>query len=400
MGSFPSLSHQKISAKVKIGVIQLGIILLFILFVGSISYNKYNQTLQDTTKSLNEKIISYHFETFEKLSNIFLTESNHNFIFSVEHDPHLVKHFESMMDLIRISTIQNLFVVAKNRTKEYYFLLDSEMDPKKRASMYEPFDPLGDVWDRCYKSQKSQIYYHNNNKKLWITIVYPIVQNNKTVALIGADISHQLDINMKQKLQDFTHFFFWLIFLSIVLFTFLYIFTLYFRTKYYDAYIDPLTEIYNRKYFYDIVLKKLSRSYQLFMIDIDFFKKVNDDHGHDVGDFVLKEVARRIESLIRDEDSLIRFGGEEFLIYTTILDPQKCKEFAERIREKVKKDPIVYKGIVCNITISIGVNPYAKKEYPFDEMLIVADDALYEAKHAGRDCVKMAQNEISTEASI
>jgi len=375
----------------KIGFVQLGIIIVFILFVGSISYSKYNETLHETTKNLNEKIIDFHFETFKKLEKIFLRDTNHQFVQSVIEDKKIRSNFEDMMNLIRISTVQNLFVVAKDKNNEYYFLLDSERDKSKHANIFEPFDPLGNEWNKCYSTKESQLFYHTKNKDLWITIIYPIVENNQTVALIGADISHQLDINMKKKLQDFTQFFFWLMFLSIVFFAFLYLLTLYFRRKYYDSYTDALTRVYNRKYLYEIILKKLSRSYQLFMIDIDLFKDVNDTYGHVAGDYILQEVAKRIESLIRKEDSLIRYGGEEFLVYTTTLDPQECLEFAQRIRQKVKEEPIIYKDVVCHITVSIGINPYASRDEFFNDMFIKADKALYEAKLAGRDCVKMSK---------
>jgi len=385
------LSQQTTNKKIKIGFVQLGIIIVFILFVGSLSYSKYNDTLHETTKSLNEKIIYFHFETFKELEKIFLNDTDNHFLQTVIKEKTLRRNFEDMMNLIRISTIQNLFVVAKKRDNEYYFLLDSEQDLKKRANIFEPFDPLGNGWNRCYESKKPQMFYHTKNKDLWITIIYPIVENNQTVALIGADISHQLDINMEKKLQDFTHFFFWLMFLSIAFFALLYLLTLYFRRKYYDSYRDPLTQVYNRKYLYDVVIKKLSRSYQLFMIDIDLFKDVNDTYGHVAGDYILQEVARRIESLIRNEDSIIRYGGEEFLVYTTTLNHKQSLEFAERIRKKVKYEPIIYKDIVCHITVSIGVNADATRDKSFDEMLIEADEALYKAKLAGRDCVKMSK---------
>ncbi|WP_457744144.1 sensor domain-containing diguanylate cyclase [Sulfurimonas sp.] len=383
--------QKTINNKLKIGFIQLIIVVIFVLSVGSISYNKYISTLNETTKSLNEKIISFHLETFKKLANIFVYDTDNHFVNAVEKDSKLRNNFEDMMSLIRISTIQNLFVVAKDRNNKYYFLLDSEQNRQFHANMYEPFDPLGDAWDLSYKSKKSQIYYHTKNKDLWITVIYPIVENNQTVALIGADISHQLDINMKRKLQDFTRFFFWVMFLSILFFAFLYLLTLYFRRKYYASYKDPLTQVYSRKYLYDIVLKKLSRSYQLFMIDIDLFKVVNDTYGHVAGDYVLQEVAKRIESLIRTEDSLIRYGGEEFLVYTTTLSAEKCLEFAERIRKTIKEEPIWYEDIFCSVTVSIGVNPYAVRDKPFDEMFIKADQALYEAKLSGRDCVRVAK---------
>lgn len=391
MGSCQNLSHRTINTKIKIGSIQFGIIIIFVLFVGSVSYSKYNDTLSETTKSLNKKIIDFHFETFKKLENIFLQDTHNNFIQTVSKNKKLRNNFEDMMNLIRISTVQNLFVVARNKQNEYYFLLDSERDEKKHADVFEPFEPLGNAWNSCYICKKPITFYHKKNKNLWITIIYPIVENNQTVALIGADISYELDIDMKKKLQDFTYFFFWLVFLSVLLCILFYILILYFRHKYYDGYTDPLTQVYNRKYLYDILIKKLSRSYQLFMIDIDFFKWVNDSYGHDAGDNILKEVVNRVESLIRDEDSLIRFGGEEFLIYTTTLSPEKSFEFAERIRKKIKDTPILYKDIQCDITISIGINLYATKNKPFEDMLIKADQALYEAKASGRDCVKMAR---------
>jgi len=386
------LSQQKNKTK-NIRFFQIAVIIVFIIAVATISYKKYDSTLQETSKNLNKKIISLHFETFKKISNLFVKDSEGHFVEEVIKSKQLREQFEDMLNLIRISTVQNLFVVSRNEDKEYYFLLDSEKDPKKHSNIFEPFDPLGDAWDKCYTRQKAQIFYHEKNKNLWITIVYPIIEKGKTVAVIGADISHQLDIKMKKKLEDFTYFFFWLMFLSILLFTVLYFLTLYFRTKYYDAYIDPLTQVYNRKYLHDIVIKKLARSYQLYMLDIDLFKRVNDTYGHDAGDYILQEVAKRVNSLIRDEDTLVRFGGEEFLIYTTTLDREKSLEFANRIRERVKSKPIVYKDAVCYITISVGVNFHATKESSFNEMLVRADKALYEAKKAGRDCVRSYEGE-------
>jgi diguanylate cyclase (GGDEF)-like protein len=292
-----------------------------------------------------------------------------------------------MLRLIRISTVQNLFVISRDRDKNYYFLLDSDKNPKTRATLFEPFNPLGDFWNKCYKFKKPEIFHHKNSKDLWISIAYPIVENGKTVAIIGADISHKLDSNIQTKLQNFGNFFLWILFLGAVWFIILYFLTLYFRRKFYEGYIDPLTEIYNRKYLYEIVIKKLSRNYQLLMVDIDLFKKINDTYGHDAGDYILKEVAHRMSLLIREEDSLIRYGGEEFLIYTTKLTPKQSIDFAERLRESVKKEPIKYNGHECYITVSIGVNAYATDSVPFNNMLKEADEALYKAKVSGRDCV-------------
>jgi len=385
------LSQEQTKRIINIKIIQLSILLLIILSVSFVAYTEYKDTLKETTDKLNEKIIHFHFETLSQLSKIYLKDTNNHFIQDVKQNKKLRDNFEDMLRLIRISTVQNLFVIAKDDTNNYYFLLDSDNNPQTRANLLEPFNPLGDLWDKSYALKKPEVYHHEKNKDLWITIAYPIVENNKTVAIIGADISHDLDLNMQTELQNFGTFFIWIMFLALLWFIFSYLLTLYFRRKYHEGYFDPLTNVHNRKYLYDILLKKLSRRYQLFMVDIDLFKKVNDTYGHDAGDAILKEVAKRLNNLVRDEDSIIRFGGEEFLIYTTKLNAKQSAQFAERLRMNVKKDPIIYKDIKCFITVSIGINPDARSDMPFEEILKKADEALYAAKLFGRDCVKVVQ---------
>ena len=385
------MSHQKNNAQVGEKLIQLIILVVIVFAVAFVAYTEYKNTLKETTNELNERIIKFHFETFNELSKIYLKDTQEQFIEEVKNNKELRSTFEDMLRLIKISTIQNLFVITRDSDQNYYFLLDSDTNPQTRASLLEPFNPLDDFWDSCYELQKPQVFHQKNSKDLWITIAYPIVENGHTVALIGADISQNLDVNIQTKLQNFSDFFLWIVVLSILWFTTLYISTLYFKRKVDEGYIDPLTNAYNRTYLYEILIKKLAREYQLFMIDIDFFKKVNDTYGHDAGDFVLREVARRLGKLIRDEDSLIRYGGEEFLIYTTQLNAQQCGKFAERLRENVKAEPIIYKNIECSVTISIGCNPYGSKNEVFEDVLKKADEALYMAKVSGRDCVKVAK---------
>jgi diguanylate cyclase (GGDEF)-like protein len=370
-------------------IVQFFILLLIVISVSFVSYSEYRDTLAETTNKLNKKMINFHIETFSKLSDIYLKDTNNNFIQNVIQKKKLRKNFEDMLHLISISTVQNLFVVTRDKNKNYFILLDSDRNPKTRSNLFEPFDPLSDFWDLAYTYQTPQVFHHKKSKELWITIAYPIVQNNKTVAIIGADISHQLDLKIQTNLHNFGTFFFWIILLGIGWSIVLYFITIYFRQKMYEGYIDSLTLIYNRKYLNEVLMKKLSRSYQLFMIDIDFFKKVNDTYGHDAGDYVLKEVASRMDKLVRSEDSFIRYGGEEFLIYTTKLSPKNSIEFAERLRVSIEQEPIRYKDITCLITISIGVNPSATNRELFSDMLKKADEALYQAKSDGRNCVRV-----------
>jgi len=161
-----------------------------------VSYTGYKHTLQETTKKLNEKVILFHFETFSALDKIYEKDTNKHFLEAVKKSKKVREAFEDMLRLIHISTIQNLFVIAKDKENNFYFLLDSDQNPKTRSNFMEPFDPLGSFWNDCYRYKKPQVFHHKNTKGLWITIAYPIIENNQTVAIMGADISRSLDANI------------------------------------------------------------------------------------------------------------------------------------------------------------------------------------------------------------
>ena len=158
-------------------------------------------------------------------------------------------------------------------------------------------------------------------------------------------------------------------------------------------FIDPLTGIHNRLYL-DILKLKIEKSKMkicIFMIDIDNFKKINDEHGHSVGDIVLKNVAKTLKSNIKGFDEVIRYGGEEFLVILYICDINQIYNIAERLRKKVKQIKIPkYESIL--ITVSIGAYSYERGE-DIDEAIKKADIAMYQAKKAGKDRVSIYENQ-------
>jgi len=152
---------------------------------------------------------------------------------------------------------------------------------------------------------------------------------------------------------------------------------------------DQLTGLYNRHYLLDVTYQKIARAKRhkdnlsLLMIDIDHFKLVNDTHGHQKGDLVLKEIAQLLNEISRGEDVVARFGGEEFIILLEHCDIQCALDKAENIRSHVEK--LNPDGI--NVTISIGLSELNLANESFNELLKQADDALYKAKTNGRNCV-------------
>lgn len=157
--------------------------------------------------------------------------------------------------------------------------------------------------------------------------------------------------------------------------------------------IDNLTGIYNRRYFFEIsknIISTASREGEkvsLIMLDIDYFKKVNDSYGHQAGDFILECLVKEIEKLIRKSDVFARIGGEEFtvLLNNTALDG--ARTIAEKIRMAVENKVFTYNDISIEITISIGLAELATADMYIEDLYKKADKALYISKESGRNRV-------------
>ena len=158
---------------------------------------------------------------------------------------------------------------------------------------------------------------------------------------------------------------------------------------------DPLTGLGNRRYFDRSVQPLLDdmndrgTALSLLVCDIDHFKRVNDILGHDMGDTILKEVAARLASDLRAVDVVARYGGEEFMIAMPGTTEAEAMVAAERLRESIGRTPIAYGGQALSITTSVGVAEVRPGE-KLRDVFRRADDALYKAKHAGRNRVMAA----------
>jgi diguanylate cyclase (GGDEF)-like protein len=124
------------------------------------------------------------------------------------------------------------------------------------------------------------------------------------------------------------------------------------------------------------------------MLDIDFFKKINDTYGHNIGDTVLKSFSKRILNQIKEGDFLIRYGGEEFLLFIKKSDQNSSvRSIPERIRQAIEDSPIAVEGKIIYITVSIGVNNKPQQSVTLNEAIKIADEMLYTAKNTGRNKV-------------
>ncbi len=158
---------------------------------------------------------------------------------------------------------------------------------------------------------------------------------------------------------------------------------------------DPLTELFNRRHFFEMTHRELDRSNRLhsplsfIMLDIDFFKRVNDKYGHLIGDMVLVSLAKTLRQQLRSVDLCCRYGGEEFVLCLPDTNLTDARDVAERIRLAVHKEAIPSnESTSVSISISLGVADNQHDE-SVEAILKRADNALYKAKDGGRNQTKL-----------
>lgn len=154
---------------------------------------------------------------------------------------------------------------------------------------------------------------------------------------------------------------------------------------YKELLIDPLTKVYNRKALnkdLNLILEKgkdKNLDLVIAILDLDRFKEINDKYGHLVGDFVLIKIANIIKKLIRKENKIYRYGGDEFVIIFNRMTMAQVRPIIERIVKKIEATLLKYKEDLINVTVSVGLTQH-KKGDTFEEIIKRADHALYQAK--------------------
>ena len=163
-----------------------------------------------------------------------------------------------------------------------------------------------------------------------------------------------------------------------------------------DVGVDFLTKVPNRRAFDDRLREEMSRAqrygstFSLMVVDVDHFKNVNDMHGHQAGDRILRAIAHILDEQKRASDHLARYGGEEFVVLLPETSAERAMALAEKTRQKLEGSRFRYGRSTIRVTVSIGVGDFDAARDNWDDLFARVDQALYEAKRKGRNQVQMA----------
>jgi diguanylate cyclase (GGDEF)-like protein len=294
--------------------------------------------------------------------------------------------YEDKISLFLTPNVKYIYLLYKDKEEKFRFLLDASKEDK--ANFYQKFDVFDKAYSNLYKESKPQIIKQHDMENLYLTYLYPVKSSGKVIGVLSVDITTDIQKTILKLIKPLETFFIVLIIFVflLILMTIMQIFHYFITRK--KIFTDTLTQVYNRNYFQEIAPRLNLNHYSVAMLDLDRFKLINDIYGHKAGDLILSQSSMIIKSSIRDNDILIRYGGEEFLllIYNRNLT-DSASEICERIRVNIASHIFTYETHKIEMQISIGVHKSPASEKNLNEAIKKADKMLYIAKKEGRNRV-------------
>ncbi len=367
----------------------LSILLFFMTVTSAIIYQKYTQTKEELFVIVQDYIVDEKLRLLEHYSADIKSAFGVEFLYSLNNKLEIREEYEQKMRLLQGEDIKYLYLLYKDESQKFRYILDATLDKEQKAEYKQKFNPQTDIWERAYASKKFQLTKQKNLDTLWVTLAYPIVLNDQVVAVLGADFTYDVYIKIVEILNPMDDVYFYAMVFMVVLLLFVYTLMYMYYSSRKRSFIDPLTKVYNRQYLEEFHKNISLKEYKIMMIDLDKFKKVNDTYGHDAGDKVLESVVHEMSKMIRTKDKLIRFGGEEFLLFVHNQEVSNAIEMAQRLRKSISQHSIHIDKYTITITISIGINPFPHFAADLESAIKIADEQLYLAKSLGRNRVEV-----------
>ncbi len=364
-----------------------GFIIFLLLFIAFL-YINIEDFEKKITQNIRDVILTNTSYLADNIVSIIKNSVGDEDIYTIlKNNPQLRHQLESKMQVLVTPSFKFIYMLYKDKDGRYRYLLDGSKEDK--AFFDSKFDVNEKEWNKVYATKKTNIIFQDDLTGLWITTLRPYMIDGNVQGVVAIDFSTKLlDIFseiMKPMKEVFLYIFFAIIFLFAVI---LYQIIIQRKTKK-ETVIDPLTHAYNRVFLRDFIDKIDFYHYDIVMLDLDYFKKINDNYGHKAGDFILESFVGLVKKNLRDKDYIVRFGGEEFLIF--LYKERKKQSSAihtlERIRKRIENYNFVYNDTVIKVTVSIGLVDDMHKYKTIQEVMKKVDERLYAAKHSGRNII-------------
>ncbi len=360
-----------------------------------------NTTYQYIIKKDLEKEDRISANIIKKLTNY---PENVSLIEKISTDKTFFKIASDMLEVLLTENTSYAYIIYFNNGK-YFILTDvSKKDRMKTNYLFQFLQEETPVVKKALESGQYQYLVHTSVKTIGLTFYKPFKDKKNIDYLFVIDYSIEKISYISQLISILKTFILLFIFVGFVIINTIIFLTL--KASYYEqeSFTDNLTSLYNRNYLRHIADSINLKQYIVALIDIDYFKKINDIYGHDIGDKVLKSVANTMKKLIREEDILITYSSEEFLLLAKVnrkQDIQVMLNLFERIRSNIGKLKIpVTDGNYIKTTISIGVYLNTNKDKNLNEAIKKADVALYKAKSKGRNRIEIYDEEREAERNL
>lgn len=328
-----------------------------------------------------------------------LKESTH-FSEDIKKNSFLQRKIEESLKTLLTPHIKYAYLLYRDNRGVFRFLSDASIHEEK-AFIDQKLDVESPEWLQIYSTKEPLIIRHTLLQQLSISYLVPILNQGNVELILAIDFSIDKIEEINQIIHTIQNGILGVMSVIFAILIFVIIQTKRFSAVRRSAFIDKLTNVYNRNYLQKYEDFINLNDYILATLDIDYFKKVNDTYGHDVGDTILKQVASTILLTIRHKDDIvIRYGGEEFLILAkTRRDGHLIAlNMIERIFYAIQENAFAISDEESiKITVSIGVNLVPHKSRTFQEAFKLADIALYNAKTKGRNTIEIYDENENTQ---
>ncbi|AKF24543.1 hypothetical protein YH65_03410 [Sulfurovum lithotrophicum] len=360
--------------------------LLLTLMIIFAAYMQYMVT--ESTKKLRQQEI-HKTEVYAKnIAEWIIRRGGKNLSERLASDPALRKELNEMLEAFIIPKYQYIFLLKKDKKNHYRFLLDGSKKDKEEYNT--PFFPGSTLFNDVYRTQQVKIIKQKDDVKgVWLSVLYPVVLNGKTEALLVLDLSKWYG----EYIDDFNSPLHSVIILIQVFLGASFLFLIIVTYKYYmfrkQILIDPLTFAKTKLYMEEFFNRNPVDRYNAILIDIDEFKEINRTLSYEKGDIVLKKFVQTLTSLLPEDALIIRIGGAEFFVIMNKGD--SLNMITQRIFDTINEKRYLVENEVVRMTLSMSALKIPEGTADIQHVLRLLDEELFKIKSRGKNDLKILE---------